>query len=169
MIRRPPRSTLDRSSAASDVYKRQVYSRNGDRANAALMYAAASGAGPEVNSNQGILDIRNGNYSMAVSNLSAAGSYNTALAKLLAGDKDGAMSSIEASDDKNTAEGHYLMACLLYTSDAADERSSVDLGGRRILKKNNQERGEVHDETMNTTESYTTTRHKIKTSLKRKQ
>ena len=28
------------------------------------------------------------------------------------------------------------MACLLYTSDAADERSSVDLGGRRIIKKN---------------------------------
>ena len=25
MIRRPPRSTLDRSSAASDVYKRQMY------------------------------------------------------------------------------------------------------------------------------------------------
>ena len=25
MIRRPPRSTLDRSSAASDVYKRQVF------------------------------------------------------------------------------------------------------------------------------------------------
>ena len=30
-----------------------------------------------------------------------------------------------------------LMACLLYTSDAADERSSVDLGGRRIIKKKN--------------------------------
>ena len=26
-------------------------------------------------------------------------------------------------------------SCLLYTSDAADERSSVDLGGRRIFKK----------------------------------
>src|SRR5678816_3093794 len=25
-------------------------------------------------------------------------------------------------------------SCLLYTSDAADERSSVDLGGRRIIK-----------------------------------
>src|SRR5678810_533358 len=25
--------------------------------------------------------------------------------------------------------------CLLYTSDAADERSSLDLGGRRIIKK----------------------------------
>ena len=29
-----------------------------------------------------------------------------------------------------------LKICLLYTSDAADERSSVDLGGRRIIKKN---------------------------------
>ena len=28
-----------------------------------------------------------------------------------------------------------LYSCLLYTSDAADERSSVDLGGRRIIKK----------------------------------
>ena len=28
-----------------------------------------------------------------------------------------------------------ILNCLLYTSDAADERSSVDLGGRRIIKK----------------------------------
>ena len=28
-----------------------------------------------------------------------------------------------------------VVTCLLYTSDAADERSSVDLGGRRIIKK----------------------------------
>ena len=26
--------------------------------------------------------------------------------------------------------------CLLYTSDAADEEDSVDLGGRRIIKQN---------------------------------
>ena len=31
--------------------------------------------------------------------------------------------------------GACLNTCLLYTSDAADERSSVDLGGRRIIKK----------------------------------
>ena len=29
----------------------------------------------------------------------------------------------------------HLNFCLLYTSDAADERSSVDLGGRRIINK----------------------------------
>src|SRR5678809_1327472 len=31
--------------------------------------------------------------------------------------------------------------CLLYTSDAADERSSVDLGGRRITKKKRKSQG----------------------------
>ena len=30
-----------------------------------------------------------------------------------------------------------LYICLLYTSDAADEEDSVDLGGRRIIKKKN--------------------------------
>eukprot|EP00656_Telonema_subtile_P013326 TRINITY_DN16767_c0_g1_i2.p1 TRINITY_DN16767_c0_g1~~TRINITY_DN16767_c0_g1_i2.p1 ORF type:complete len:287 (+),score=33.62 TRINITY_DN16767_c0_g1_i2:41-901(+) len=29
----------------------------------------------------------------------------------------------------------YFLSCLLYTSDAADEEDSVDLGGRRIIKK----------------------------------
>ena len=28
-----------------------------------------------------------------------------------------------------------VLPCLLYTSDAADEEDSVDLGGRRIIKK----------------------------------
>ena len=44
----------------------------------------------------------------------------------------------------NTSESPYQGStandiCLLYTSDAADERSSVDLGGRRIIKKKNTE------------------------------
>ena len=35
--------------------------------------------------------------------------------------------------------------CLLYTSDAADERSSVDLGGRRIIKKKKQKNNTQHN------------------------
>ena len=31
---------------------------------------------------------------------------------------------------------NYFRSCLLYTSDAADDRISVDLGGRGIIKKN---------------------------------
>ena len=41
----------------------------------------------------------------------------------------GSMSVMKIAQKKNI--------CLLYTSDAADERSSVDLGGRRIIKKKN--------------------------------
>ena len=37
----------------------------------------------------------------------------------------------------SSSVGRQLRTCLLYTSDAADERSSVDLGGRRIIKKKN--------------------------------
>ena len=36
---------------------------------------------------------------------------------------------------KTKARTQRSPTCLLYTSDAADERSSVDLGGRRIIKK----------------------------------
>ena len=43
--------------------------------------------------------------------------------------------AVYATDDFNSARYPYYLSCLLYTSDAADERSSVDLGGRRIIKK----------------------------------
>ena len=39
------------------------------------------------------------------------------------------------AEDKLLERIHWPRDCLLYTSDAADERSSVDLGGRRIIKK----------------------------------
>src|SRR5678816_4696294 len=42
---------------------------------------------------------------------------------------------IEAMAIKGFKTKFQLYTCLLYTSDAADERSSVDLGGRRIIKK----------------------------------
>ena len=39
-----------------------------------------------------------------------------------------------AASDRTIIGNNSLLICLLYTSDAADERSSVDLGGRRIIK-----------------------------------
>ncbi len=89
-----------------------VYSRKGDRKNAASNYASANGAGTEVNENMGILDIRNGNYTAAVGHYSGSNTFNAALAKLLAGDKDGAMSTIDASPDKDSAMGLYLKAVI---------------------------------------------------------
>ena len=43
-----------------------------------------------------------------------------------------------------------LYICLLYTSDAADEEDSVDLGGRRIIKKKIKRRYNRRDTTLTT-------------------
>mgnify|MGYP003381690754 CR=1 FL=1 len=46
---------------------------------------------------------------------------------------------IEEADRTTLFPFALISGCLLYTSDAADERSSVDLGGRRIIKKKTNE------------------------------
>ena len=48
-----------------------------------------------------------------------------------------AMQRVAGLEGDDVLVAELLQACLLYTSDAADERSSVDLGGRRIIKKKN--------------------------------
>ena len=47
------------------------------------------------------------------------------------------MRDLPRGEPERDDAGLLLQVCLLYTSDAADERSSVDLGGRRIIKKKN--------------------------------
>ena len=54
--------------------------------------------------------------------------------------KESVLDKIKLYENKET--------CLLYTSDAADERSSVDLGGRRIIKK--KKKGKIVECRMNT-------------------
>ena len=49
--------------------------------------------------------------------------------------------------------------CLLYTSDAADERSSVDLGGRRIIKKKKQSQSIERTNIRTKPKQYTLTAH----------
>jgi hypothetical protein len=89
-----------------------AYLAKGDRKMATEMLTAASGAGDEVNWNMATIDIMNGNYSAAVSHCGSANTFNCALAKLLNGDKNGAMSTLQASDDKDSPMGHYLMAVI---------------------------------------------------------
>ena len=104
MIRRPPRSTQSRSSAASDVYKRQGYTF------AQIDQALTVIDQPPANS--------------ALVNLADfAQALESARGQLIA---------MQAQIDQQADE---LNACLLYTSDAADDPLCVDLGGRRIIKK----------------------------------
>ena len=48
---------------------------------------------------------------------------------------DGELTAYEEASEAPVIDIGLSDSCLLYTSDAADERSSVDLGGRRIIKK----------------------------------
>ena len=45
------------------------------------------------------------------------------------------LSCAEIGERLGASRAAVKSGCLLYTSDAADERSSVDFGGRRIIKK----------------------------------
>ena len=131
MIRRPPRSTLDRSSAASDVYKRQelynlpespgiYYMRN---ANGDPIYI-----GKSKNIRDRVFQHLNETTSKTKRMIDGIHSIDF----LISGNELMA-SLLEVQEIKKFQPE--INSCLLYTSDAADERSSVDLGGRRIIKK----------------------------------
>lgn len=83
----------------------------GDRKKAAELYNKAMAAGPEVKYNMGLINIQNGDYSSASSNMSGNNTFNAALAKVLGGDAAGAQRILEASGD-DSAQAHYLMAII---------------------------------------------------------
>ena len=82
----------------------------GDRTKSMGLLDQAGGAGSEVNYNKGVLNIQNGDYSDAVSNLGSDASFNKALAELLNGSASTATSTIDGSADAETAQGYYLKA-----------------------------------------------------------
>src|SRR5678809_1690413 len=180
MIRRPPRSTLDRSSAASDVYKRQVISGGPGSG----LYKSTD-AGEHWEKMKEGLPKEMGKMSIAVCRSNPEKVYaliESDFEKEAGGlymSEDAGKNWSQVSDDhhliqrawyymelfpdplnenvlyvmsayafrsidggktwediSNThGDYHNLWICLLYTSDAADERSSVDLGGRRSIRK----------------------------------
>jgi tetratricopeptide (TPR) repeat protein len=83
---------------------------SGDRKLAKQLLMQAKGAGSEVTYNTGILNVQDGKYADAVSNLGAENTYNKALAQLLNGDAAAAIKTIDASVDKESAQGFYLKA-----------------------------------------------------------
>src|SRR5450756_2494941 len=132
MIRRPPRSTQSRSSAASDVYKRQIrHIAAPDRLCSSrdleplpredvfqpvkrkvIRKLAGHDEGQQTGAGHALLDgcLRLG-----------GGLHPRAIAIDFAGRADILLA--------------HMVDCLLYTSDAADDLLCVDLGGRRIIKK----------------------------------
>jgi len=81
-------------------------------ADAETLFGAASGAGEEVNYNLGIVSIKKANYDQAVKYFKSYQDVNTALAKLLTGDNNGALRDLEAFDQPNCFMKEYLKAVI---------------------------------------------------------
>ncbi|MDB9964330.1 hypothetical protein OAD50_04590 [Vicingaceae bacterium] len=90
------------------VYERAM----GNTDKAAEYYAAANGAGPEVGSNMGYLQMWMGDYSEAVASYGSTKSFNAALAQMLNGDYQTAVKTIDGSSTASSAESLYLKAII---------------------------------------------------------
>ena len=98
----------------------------GDREAAMNHYEKAAGAGNEVNYNMGIVDIQNGDYASAIQNMAGYSTFNKSLAYLLSGNNDAAMSTLNESSEKDSANGQYLKAIIAArTNDASTVQSSL--------------------------------------------
>jgi len=87
-----------------------IAAKKGDRTKAMEYYNKASGAGKEVNYNKGILNVRDGKYSDAVSNFGEYKGFNKALAELLNGNAGSVPAIIDESPEKEMAMSYYLKA-----------------------------------------------------------
>ncbi len=74
------------------------------------LFGAASGAGNEVNYNLGIVSLKKGNYSQANQYFRNFADPNTALAKILTGDNNGALKDLEGFQRPNCFMKEYLIA-----------------------------------------------------------
>lgn len=79
---------------------------------AETLFGAASGAGPEVNYNLGIVSIKKANYDQAVKYFQNFQDVNTALAKVLTGDNTGALRDLEAFNNPDCFMKEYLKAVI---------------------------------------------------------
>lgn len=84
----------------------------GDIAQAETLFGAAAGAGKEVNYNLGIVSMKKAEYDKAVKYFSSDADVNTALAKMMTGDNNGALKDLEAFERPNCFMKEYLKAII---------------------------------------------------------
>src|SRR5450756_3158841 len=140
MIRRPPRSTQSRSSAASDVYKRQSLDSD--------LGPVRAGVGDQFidgGSDWGLVDLTAWRKVCGLTEHHAVvcckqGGSVVRVIETIFGKSGEAVPFPLVYPAPGWVPGGHVEVCLLYTSDAADDLLCVDLGGRRIIKKKTADR-----------------------------
>lgn len=82
----------------------------GNKDEAKALFTEALTAGKKVSYNIGIINIQQGNYTDAVTNMGQFKTLNAALAQILNGAPEMALTTIDASDAANSSEAYYLKA-----------------------------------------------------------
>lgn len=100
------------SDAITSNNKGIIARRNGDRKAAAELFRNGMSAGDNAAYNLGIVNIQDGDYDRAVSNMNGVDSFNAALASMMNGDASSASSILDNAADGDTAVGHYLRAVI---------------------------------------------------------
>ena len=85
-----------------------------------------AGSSTEANYNKGLVAITQGNYGLAISNMSGANSANLALAKLLNGDANGAKTTLSNSNDDSAISSYVLAICCARLGDAQGVKNNLD-------------------------------------------
>ena len=150
MIRRPPRSTLSSSSAASDVYKRQDTNArpeekedfDADISDIRVLLVEDNELNVEIaefmltENGAKVETVNNGLEAVQHFEASEPGTYDVILMDVMMPVMDG----LTAARTIRDLERQDAKTCLLYTSDAADEEDSGDLGCGRTIKKKKKKR-----------------------------
>ena len=131
---------LVRSRGLGDVYKRQleldVVIEHARLVGVDVPLTRVEHGGGQADICQGVVEIAGLSVEdIGVGFVAAEGVHQISVARVAqGGDRVFLGVAVEVADDQEVGVAA-LCRCLLYTSDAADERSSVDLGGRSFFKK----------------------------------
>lgn len=109
---------LDRNKAVLNNVA-AITRKDGNIDDAMALLNEASGAGPEVGYNKGIILIQKGDYPSAISNMGRESTVNVALAKMLNGDASAAKTTLENASDDSAAASYVMAIACARLKDAA--------------------------------------------------
>jgi Flp pilus assembly protein TadD len=85
-----------------------------------------AGSSTETNYNKGLVAIAQGNYGLAISNMSEANTTNLALAKLLNGDANGAKTTLSNLEAGSAISSYVLAICCARLGDTQGAKNNLD-------------------------------------------
>lgn len=120
MMKNKPEEARKKFQKAADIEETAVVKNNlgisarlkGDRKKAADLFKAAKSAGNEAGYNLALVNIQDGDYEAANSNIGDFDTFNKALLQVLTGELDAAINTLDKAPEAKSAKGLYLKAII---------------------------------------------------------